>query len=59
MKADRPSRTAHFVAHGRALADAGLSHVPSFSDPTAHIFLTEKGKQSFAKITQEIGRAHV
>ena len=49
MKADRASRTAHFVALGRALADAGLSHVPGFRDPTARVFLTEKGKQSFEK----------
>ncbi len=49
MKADRASRTAHFVALGRALADAGLSHVPDFHDPTARVFLTEKGKRSFEK----------
>ena len=49
MKGERPSRTAHFVAHGRALADAGLSHVPDFHDPTARIFLSEKGKRSLAK----------
>ena len=49
MKADRASRTAHFVALGRALADAGLSHVPGFRDPTARVFLTEKGERSFAK----------
>ena len=49
MKAERPSRTAHFVAHGRALADAGLSHVPDFHDPTARVFLSEKGKRSLAK----------
>jgi len=49
MKAERPSRTAHFVAHGRALADAGLSHVPDFHDPTARVFLSDKGKQSLAK----------
>lgn len=49
MKAHRPSRTAHFVAHGRALADAGLSHVPDFHDPTARVFLNEKGKRSLAK----------
>ena len=49
MKADRASRTAHFVALGRALADAGLSHVPEFHDPTARVFLTEKGKRSFEK----------
>jgi len=49
MKAERPSRTAHFVAHGRALADAGLSHVPDFRDPTARVFLNEKGKNSLAK----------
>jgi len=49
VKADRASRTAHLVALGRALADAGLSHVPGFRDPTARVFLTEKGKRSFAK----------
>lgn len=49
MKAERPSRTAHFVTHGRALADAGLSHVPEFSDPTARVFLNERGKRSLAK----------
>lgn len=49
MKADRPSRTAHFVALGRAVADAGLSHVPDFRDPTARVFLNEKGKRSLAR----------
>jgi methyltransferase (TIGR00027 family) len=49
VKAERPSRTAHFVAHGRALADAGLSHVPDFHDPTARVFLSENGKRSLAK----------
>jgi methyltransferase (TIGR00027 family) len=49
MKAERPSRTAHFVALGRALADAGLSHVSNFHDPTAHVFLNEKGLRSLAK----------
>ncbi len=49
MKADRASRTAHLVALGRALADAGLSHVPGFRDPTARVFLSEKGEKSFAK----------
>jgi methyltransferase (TIGR00027 family) len=49
VKADRASRTAHLVALARALADAGLSHVPGFRDPTARVFLTEKGKRSFAK----------
>jgi methyltransferase (TIGR00027 family) len=49
VKAERPSRTAHFVTHGRALANAGLSHVPNFSDVTARVFLSEKGKRSLAK----------
>jgi methyltransferase (TIGR00027 family) len=52
MKSDRASRTAHFVALGRALADAGLSHVPDFRDPTARAFLNEKGKRSFAATEQ-------
>ena len=50
MKADRPSRTAQFVTLGRAMADAGVSHVPDLRDPTARIFLNEKGKKSLAKI---------
>ena len=54
MKAERPSRTAHFVAHGRALADAGLSQVPDFRDPTARVFLSEKGKRSLAKTERAV-----
>ena len=50
MKASRPSRTAHFVALGRAIADTGISHVASFSDPTARIFLNDKGRRSLAKV---------
>ena len=49
MKAERPSRTADFVALGRAVADIGLSHVPDFRDPTARVFLSERGKRSLAK----------
>lgn len=54
MKASRPSRTAHFVAHARALADAGLSHVRDFHDPTARVFLNEKGKRSLAKTQRAV-----
>jgi methyltransferase (TIGR00027 family) len=54
MKGQRPSRTAHFVALGRAIADLGLSHIPNFRDPTARVFLNEKGQQSLAKIEQEL-----
>jgi methyltransferase (TIGR00027 family) len=32
------------------MADAGLSHVPGFQDPTAKLFLSEKGRKSFAKV---------
>ena len=49
MRAERPSRTAHLVALGRALADAGLSHVPGFRDPTARVLLSEQGRRSLAK----------
>ena len=52
MKAERPSRTAHFVALGRALADAGLSRIPGFRDPTARLFLSENGARRFAATTQ-------
>jgi methyltransferase (TIGR00027 family) len=55
VKGGRPSRTAHLVALGRAIADAGLSHVPDFRDPTARVFLTEKGKRSLAKTTAAAG----
>src|SRR5215510_321823 len=53
MKTHRPSRTAHLVALGRAMADLGLSHVPDFHDPTARVFLNEQGKKSLAKIEHE------
>jgi len=49
VKGERPSRTAHLVALGRAMADAGLSHVANFHDPTARAFLSEEGRQSLAK----------
>ena len=49
MKADRASRTAHFVTLGRAMADAGLSHIPGFRDPTARVFLSENAKLNLAK----------
>jgi methyltransferase (TIGR00027 family) len=52
VNAERPSRTAHFVAHGRAMADIGLSHVADFHDPTARVFLTDKGKRSLAKVEE-------
>jgi methyltransferase (TIGR00027 family) len=48
VKAERPSRTAHLVALGRAMADAGLSNVANFRDPTARVLLSEKGKRSLA-----------
>jgi len=50
VKGNRPSRTAHFVTHGRALADAGLSHIPDFHDPTARVFLDGKRRGSVAKV---------
>ena len=34
------------------MADIGLSHVPDFHDPTARVFLSEKGKRSLAKVEQ-------
>lgn len=52
MKDNRPSRTAHFVALGRAMADLGISHVLDFHDPTARVFLNQKGKNSLKKIEQ-------
>lgn len=49
MKADSPSRTAQFVALGRAMADSGITRVPDFHDPTALIFLDEKGRRAHDK----------
>ncbi len=40
------------VALGRAIADAGLTHVPDFHDPIARFFLSEKGKRSLARTEQ-------
>ena len=54
MKSERPSRTALFVAFGRALADVGASHVPDFHDPIARVFLTDKGKKRLAKIERHV-----
>jgi methyltransferase (TIGR00027 family) len=31
------------------MADAGLSHIPDFRDPTARVFLTEKGKRGLTQ----------
>ena len=49
MKADLPSRTAQFVALGRAMADGGITHVADFREPTARIFLTERSKRALEK----------
>jgi methyltransferase (TIGR00027 family) len=54
MKSEKASRTALFVAFGRALADAGASHVSGFHDPTARVFLSDKGKKRLAKIERQM-----
>jgi methyltransferase (TIGR00027 family) len=54
VNAERPSRTAHLVAMGRAMADAGLSHVPDFHDPTARAFLDAKGKRSLTDVERAL-----
>ena len=54
MKAGTPSRTAQLVAMGRAMADLGLSHVPDFRDPTARVFLSDKGRRRFAKTERAV-----
>lgn len=54
MKGSKPSRTAHFVALARAMANAGLSHVAGFSDPTAAAFLNDKGKKSLGQAVAAI-----
>jgi methyltransferase (TIGR00027 family) len=52
VKAERPSRTAQLVALGRALADAGLSRVHDFRDPTARAFVSDKGRDMLARCEQ-------
>jgi methyltransferase (TIGR00027 family) len=52
MKTDLPSRTAHFVALGRAMADAGISRVPEFHDPTARVFLNQKAQRTLERTAQ-------
>src|SRR6185436_17841916 len=52
LRAERPIRTAHFVALGRAIADAGVSHIADFNDPTARVFLNERAQRSLAKATR-------
>lgn len=54
MKADLPSRTAQFVALGRAMADAGVSHVADFKDPTARLFITDKSRKALEKTEQAV-----
>ena len=56
MKSGRPSRTADLVTFARALADAGLSHVPDFRDPTARVFLREKAKQRLDRVIRGAGK---
>lgn len=57
MNAERASRTAVMVAYGRALADAGASHVPEFRDPTARAFLSGKLLRHLAKREAEVRQA--
>src|SRR5258706_6910439 len=54
MKAERSSRTALMVTYARAVADVGGSHVRDFHDPTARVFLSEKGLKRLAKIEEQI-----
>src|SRR5258706_5504472 len=54
MKAERSSRTALMVTYARAVADVGGSHVRDFHDPTARVFLSEKGLRRLAKIEEQV-----
>lgn len=36
------------------MANSGASHVPDFHDPTARVFLSDKGKQSLAKVEEQL-----
>lgn len=42
------------VAYMRAVADVGASHVRDFRDPTARVFLSEKGLRRLARIEEQI-----
>jgi methyltransferase (TIGR00027 family) len=54
MRPERASRTAMMVAYMRALADAGVSHVPGFRDPTARVYLNEKWSRRLAKVETQL-----
>jgi len=40
------------------MADAGLSHIPGFHDPTARVFLNERGKRSLARTESAAREGH-
>ena len=42
------------VTYARAVADVGGSHVRDFHDPTARVFLSEKGLKRLAKIEEQV-----
>lgn len=56
MKRGRASQTASMVVMLRALADAGVTGVRGFADPTARTFLTGFWKRAFERAAQQ-GRA--
>jgi len=53
MNEGKASRTAMMVAYMRAVADAGVTHVRDFHDPTARVYLNAKWSGRLAKIVQQ------
>jgi methyltransferase (TIGR00027 family) len=54
MKSARASRTALFVAFGRASANVGASRVRDFHDPIAQVFLPARAKKHLAKVERQV-----
>jgi methyltransferase (TIGR00027 family) len=51
MNEGKASRTAMMVAYMRAVADAGITHVRDFHDPTARVYLNAKWSARLAKLS--------
>jgi methyltransferase (TIGR00027 family) len=51
MRENRPSQTAAMVALMRAMADAGITEVRGFSDPTAHKLLPQPWSALYSFVT--------
>jgi methyltransferase (TIGR00027 family) len=56
MRAKRPSQTASFVAFARAVAAAGFTSIPSFSDPVVASLLSPRWARAVRVVTRRFER---